>query len=354
MRHKARLAPDCPGRDNQHVEPRDTLGRPLKDLRISVTDRCNFRCNYCMPHDAYPWADKHAILTFEEILRLAQLFIELGVGKIRLTGGEPLVRQNLDELVRRLASLDGLEELSLTTNGALLSDQARPLREAGLRRINVSLDTLRPERFRQLTRRGDLAQVLAGIEAARQAGFAPIKLNTVVIRDMNDDEILDLVEYARARRFEVRFIEYMDVGNANDWDAARTVPRREIFETIHARFPLEEAGRRDGRAPAVDYRFADGQGGIGIIGSVTEPFCSSCTRARLTADGRFVTCLFSETGFDLKSLLRSGRTDEDLLGAIRGVWGRRSDRYSEERWEALGEGRPFRRGNKIEMITLGG
>jgi cyclic pyranopterin phosphate synthase len=332
----------------------DSLGRSLRDLRISVTDRCNFRCNYCMPHEEYAWARKDQILSFEEITRLAGLFLELGVGKIRLTGGEPLVRQNLDALVGSLTALPGLEELSLTTNGALLGVHAGSLRRAGLARINISLDTLRPDRFRLLTGRGDLAQVLDGIEAARSAGMTPIKLNTVVIRDTNDDEILDLVAYARPRGLEVRFIEFMDVGNANDWSRARTVPKEEILRVIDARFPLEEAGRREGRAPAVDYRFRDGSGSVGIIGSVTEPFCSSCTRARLTADGRLVTCLFSETGFDLKALLRGGAPDEEIRTAIGSVWGARTDRYSDERWDALREGRPFRRGRKIEMITLGG
>jgi cyclic pyranopterin phosphate synthase len=335
-------------------EPLDAFERPLRDLRISVTDRCNFRCSYCMPHEEYAWAPHDAVLTFEEVARLARCFLHLGVRKIRLTGGEPLVRQDLHHLVSQLAGIDGIEELSLTTNGALLGDRAQALRQAGLERINVSLDTLRPDRFRRLTRRGDLTSVLRGIDAAREAGLAPIKINTVVIRNFNDDEILDLVEYGRVRNLEVRFIEFMDVGNSNDWDRERTVAKAEILETIHTRFPLEEAGRREGRAPAVDYRFLDGTGSVGIIGSVTEPFCSSCTRGRLTADGRFVTCLFSDTGFDLKGLLRSGASDEALVDAIRSAWGARSDRYSDERWDALKAGQSFRRGNKIEMITLGG
>lgn len=307
-----------------------------------------------MPHDHYTWAEHAAILSFEEITRLAGLFIRLGVRKIRLTGGEPLVRQELDRLVGRLSDLEDLEELSLTTNAALLAEQAGPLHEAGLKRINVSLDTLRPDRFRELTRRGNLDQVLAGIEAARSAGIAPIKINTVVIRHTNDDEILDLVEYSRCRGLEVRFIEYMDVGNANAWNPKSTVTKREILDTISAKYPLEESGRRDGRAPAVDYRFLDGGGTVGIIGSVTEPFCSSCTRGRLTADGRFVTCLFSESGFDLKTPIRNGATDEEILSLIGAVWGRRADRYSDERWEALKSGRTVQRAQKIEMITLGG
>lgn len=326
----------------------------MRDLRISVTDRCNFRCNYCMPHDAYAWAEKEEILSFEEIRRLAAILIGLGVRKIRLTGGEPLVRHDLVDLVSRLKALPGLEDLSLTTNGALLRRHAAPLAAAGLDRINVSLDTLRADRFSELTRRGDLGDVLDGIEAARAAGFAPVKINSVIIRGTNDDEILDLVEYARERHMEVRFIEYMDVGNQNGWSLARTVTRQEIFETIHAKFPLGEASRREGRAPAVDYRFLDGSGSVGIIGSVSEPFCSSCSRARLTADGRFVTCLFSEAGFDLKTPLRGGATDAEVRDLVRGVWEGRSDRYSDDRWEAIREGRPFGRGRKIEMITLGG
>jgi cyclic pyranopterin phosphate synthase len=332
----------------------DTLRRPLRDLRISVTDRCNFRCNYCMPHEDYAWAERDEILTFEEILRLARIFLGAGVEKIRLTGGEPLVRRDLASLVAGLTALPGLRGLSLTTNGALLGSQAEALARAGLGGVNISLDTLRPERFRALTGRGDLGPVLAGVEAARQAGLRPIKLNAVIIRDTNDDEILDLVAYARERDLEVRFIEYMDVGNANGWEMSRTVTRREILERIAERYPFEESGRRDGRAPAVDFRFLDGRGGLGVIGSVTEPFCSSCSRGRLTADGRFVTCLFSREGFDLKGLLRGGASDPDILDRIGAIWGGRVDRYSDERWEAIREGRPFRRTGKIEMITLGG
>jgi GTP 3',8-cyclase len=326
----------------------------MRDLRISVTDRCNFRCNYCMPHDTYAWAQKEEILSFEEIRRVAAILIGLGVRKIRLTGGEPLVRQDLVDLVTRLRALPGLEDLSLTTNGALLRRYAAPLAAAGLNRINVSLDTLRPERFRDLTRRGELSDVLDGIEAAREAGFAPIKINSVIIRGTNDDEILDLVEYAREREMEVRFIEYMDVGNQNHWDLSRTVTRKEILETIQTKYPLGQSGRREGRAPAVDHPFLDGSGTVGIIGSVSEPFCTSCSRARLTADGRLVTCLFSETGFDLKTLLREGATDLEVRDAVSRVWAGRSDRYSDERWEAIREGRPFGTRRKIEMITLGG
>jgi cyclic pyranopterin phosphate synthase len=307
-----------------------------------------------MPFDEYVWTEREALLRFEEITRLARIFLACGIGKIRLTGGEPLVRRNLHELVAALSRLNGLEDLSLTTNGSLLSAHAAALRRAGLYRINVSLDTLRPDRFLNLTKRGDLQAVLDGLAAARRVGFDQIKINSVVIRGTNDDELLDLVEYARSNNFELRFIEYMDVGNSNDWSLKRTVSKAEIFKAIHARYPLKEVGRRDGRAPATDYAFVDGAGTVGIIGSVTEPFCSSCTRARLTADGRLVTCLFSETGFDLKTLLRNGESDEKILAAIQSVWKTRADRYSDLRWEALKSGRYVDSGRKIEMITLGG
>src|SRR5436190_12284694 len=273
----------------------DVFRRPIRDLRISVTDRCNFRCSYCMPFDEYKWMERSEVLTFEEIERLACVFVRLGVEKIRLTGGEPLVRRNLHRLVERLAPMKGLD-LSLTTNGALLAEQAQDLHRAGLQRINVSIDTLKPNRFKELTKRGNLDKVLEGLFAAKKAGMAPIKINAVVIRGLNDDEILDLVSLARDNGFEMRFIEYMDVGNANAWSLEKTVTKREILETVHARFPVREVGRAKGSAPAVDYEFLDGAGQIGIIGSVTEPFCSSCTRVRWTADGRMVTCLFAESG----------------------------------------------------------
>jgi len=271
-----------------------------------------------------------------------------------LTGGEPLVRQNLEELIRGLVGLDGLKDLSLTTNASLLAEKAEALKTAGLGRINVSLDTLRADRFREMTRRGDLAEVLNGIEMARQAGLDPIKINTVVIKDKNDDEILDLVDYGRDNGFEIRFIEYMDVGNSNNWSMAHTVSKQQILDTIDSRYPLVEVGRPDGRAPAEKYRFKDGVGTVGIIGSVTEPFCQSCSRGRMTADGRFVTCLFSESGFDLRSILRSGASDEELAAAISKVWTLRTDRYSDRRWEAIESGTPMAVGKKIEMITLGG
>ena len=340
----------------QHPMLHDAFRRSLGDLRISVTDRCNFRCSYCMPFDEYTWIRREEILSFEEITRLARLFIALGVEKIRLTGGEPLVRKDLAELVRQLCRLEDLHDLCLTTNGSLLADQVEGLTRAGLRRINVSLDTLNAETFGRLTKRGDLQKVLQGLFLAKRVGLHPIKLNTVLERGVNDDEIIDLVEFARERGFAIRFIEYMDVGNANNWASEKMVPKAEVLERIASRFPLEEVGRRDGSAPAVDYRLADGSLEIGLIASVTEPFCASCTRARLTADGRLVTCLFSQQGHDLKGLMRRGATDAEITEVIETVWRRREDRYSEERLAALRSvsGYDPKERKKLEMISLGG
>ncbi len=333
----------------------DTLGRPMRDLRISVTDRCNFRCTYCMPFDEYKWIERQEVLTFEEIERVARLFLGFGIEKVRLTGGEPLVRKDLHSLIARLSRIQGLPDISLTTNGALLAAQAEALYGAGLRRINVSIDTLNSERFSALTKRGNLDDVLAGIFAAKKVGMSPIKLNAVVIRGANDDEIVDLVEFARTHGFEMRFIEYMDVGNANAWSLEKTVTKKEILETINAKFPVREVGRAHGSAPAVDYEFVDGAGEIGIIGSVTEPFCASCTRVRLTADGKLVTCLFAESGFDLKALIRSGASDDEIRTHVGRMWSGRIDRYSDLRWEQLRTGAYAARDHKkIEMITLGG
>jgi GTP 3',8-cyclase len=333
----------------------DALNRPMRDLRISVTDRCNFRCTYCMPFDEYTWIERNEVLSFEEIERIARIFLGLGIQKIRLTGGEPLVRKDLPRLISALSRLSPRPDLSLTTNGALLGAQADALFAAGLRRINISVDTLRPGRFQSITQRGNLQEVLEGIQAAKRVGMGPIKVNAVVIRGFNDDEVLDLVRFGRSEGLEMRFIEYMDVGNANAWTLDKTVTKKEILATIHAEFPLREVGRDHGSAPAVDYAFEDGVGQIGVIGSVTEPFCSTCTRVRLTADGKLVTCLFAESGFDLKSVLRAGVTDEELRARVAGIWAGRTDRHSDLRWEQLKSDsyRP-RSHKKIEMITLGG
>ncbi|HJQ24653.1 MAG TPA: GTP 3',8-cyclase MoaA [Blastocatellia bacterium] len=334
----------------------DRYSRLLKDLRISVTDRCNFRCTYCMPDDEYKWIARREILSFEEISRLARLFVALGVDKIRLTGGEPLLRRDIDRLIRQLAAIEGLHDLCLTTNGSLLADKAGRLAAAGLKRLNVSLDTLDAEKFARIRRRGDLRAVLDGLFAARASGFGSIKLNAVIERGVNEDDILPLVEFARTHGFTMRFIEFMDVGNANRWISEKMVAKREILEVIHARYPLREVGREQAAAPAVDYEFVDGGGSVGVIASVTEPFCGDCTRARLTADGHLVTCLFAERGHDLKGLLRRGATDDEIREFITGVWSRRDDRYSDERLEAMQspDGYEARSHRKLEMITLGG
>lgn len=334
----------------------DAFHRPIRDLRISVTDRCNYRCTYCMPFEKYEWMDRKELLTYEEIARLARVLIELGVNKIRLTGGEPLLRKDLEQLVGKLSRLEGVEELCLTTNGSRLSEKAGALREAGLERINVSLDTLDREKFRRMAQRDDLEQVLKGLMSARDVGFRPIKINAVIERGTNDDEILPLVEFARRFGFAIRFIEYMDVGNSNGWKLDKVVSKKEILERIQSRYPLKEAGRAKGSAPSVDYRFVDGRGEVGVIASVTEPFCAGCTRARLTADGKLVTCLFSQDGHDLKSRLRNGATDEELRDFISEVWRKRSDRYSEQRWAAMNSDQGYQpqEHRKIEMIVLGG
>jgi len=331
----------------------DVLNRAVKDLRISVTDRCNFRCTYCMPLDRYEWIDRKEILTFEEIARLAGLLVRLGVEKIRLTGGEPLLRQDLERLVAQLSQF-GLKDLCLTTNGSLLAEKASALAASGLRRINVSIDTLDPAKFQRITRRKDLPKILDGLFAARRSGLDPIKINSVVERGVNEDEIIPLVEFARANQFPIRFIEYMDVGNSNNWKSEKTVTKKEILDAIHAHCPIREIGRNDASAPSVEYQFTDGSGNIGVISSVTEPFCTGCTRARLTADGRLVTCLFSERGHDLKSMMRAGAGDEEILARISSIWTSRTDRYSEERLQALNSPDGYRPRKKIEMISLGG
>ena len=334
----------------------DVFHRPLKDLRISVTDRCNFRCTYCMPLDEYEWVDRKEILTFEEITRLAALFVRNGMEKIRLTGGEPLVREGLERLIKALASLAGLEDISLTTNGSLLASKAPALRAAGLKRINVSLDTLDEDKFRRITKWGDLTKVLNGLSVARQVGLDPIKINAVIQRGVNDDEIVALAEFARKNSFAIRFIEYMDVGNVNGWRLDRMVSKAEILETLQAYSPLKMIGRENASDTAVRYQFVDASGDIGFIPSVTEPFCSQCARARLTAEGKLVTCLFSQQGHDLRALLRNGATDEEIETVIRKVWSARTDRYSAERFEAIQSGRGYRPEDhkKLEMISLGG
>jgi cyclic pyranopterin phosphate synthase len=286
---------------------------------------------------------------------LATLFVGLGVEKIRLTGGEPLVRQNLDKLVAKLSSIIGLKDLCLTTNGALLAEKVAALKAAGLKRVNISVDSLNPDKFRQMTKRGDLTKVLDGIFAAKRHGLNPIKLNAVIEKGINEDDILSLVEFSRNNGFALRFIEYMDVGNSNDWTSGKLVSKKEMIETINSQYPLKEVGRAGGSAPSVDYEFIDGRGDVGVIASVTEPFCSSCTRVRLTADGKIVTCLFSGIGHDVKGLLRGGASDEEISKFIVSIWEERTDRYSAERLEALRSSNYDPKDHKkIEMISLGG
>ena len=334
----------------------DARQRRAKDLRISVTDRCNFRCSYCMPLESYTWLRRREILSYEEIARLARIFVLLGIEKIRITGGEALVRRDLHQLVAEISKLPGLQDLCLTTNGVLLAQKAPLLAAAGLKRINVSVDSLDPENFRRMTGRDNLPQVLDGLFAAQRCGLQPVKLNAVVIRGVNDRDILPMVDFARHHGFAIRFIEFMDAGNANQWHSDKLMSKQEILQIIHARYPLREVGRERDGAPAIGYRFEDGQGEIGVIASVTEPFCSGCTRLRLTADGKLVTCLFSDRGYNLKSLLRERASDEEIMEFIRLVWQVRDDRYSEERHAALRSGKAFKSADrtKIEMIRLGG
>jgi cyclic pyranopterin phosphate synthase len=317
----------------------DRLSRPLGSLRLSVTDRCNMRCRYCMPEEDYIWLPRASILTFEELRRLTGIFSGLGVAKFRLTGGEPLLRHDLPTLVTLLASTPGLRDLAMTTNGILLARHAEALRAAGLQRVTVSLDTLRPERMIAFARSARHEEVIEGIRAARAAGFEGLKLNTVVIRGYNDDELGDLVEFARKEQAEPRFIEYMDVGGATAWSRDQVVSRDEILERLSKRFGPPEAlpGGRDNRAPADRYRLPDGTV-IGIIASTTAPFCSDCDRARLTADGTLFLCLYAREGLDLREPLRTGATDDEIAKLIRSSWSAREDRGAEQRLTQLGRG----------------
>ena len=298
----------------------DSFGRVVRDLRISVTDRCNFRCTYCMPAEGMTWLDRSEVLTYEEIERVARICVEtFGVDSLRLTGGEPTVRAHLPQLISKLAALrlpDGSKpDIALTTNGATLRNIALELRNAGLDRINVSMDSLKPERFFAMTRRDELHNVLAGIAEAQVAGFSPMKVNAVVERGANDDEILDLVRYGRDNNVEVRFIEFMPLDASNEWERKKVVSQDEIVATIAAEFPLELMPAR-GAAPADRWRFLDGKGTVGVIPSVTHPFCGDCDRVRLTSDGQFRTCLFATDESDIRSLLRNGGTDAEIAELI--------------------------------------
>jgi len=331
----------------------DTADRPLKDLRISVMDRCNFRCPYCMPedqyHEGFGFLPSSERLTFEEILRLSQVFAGLGVEKIRITGGEPLLRTGIADLVGDLCRIDGLDDVALTTNGILLAQHAASLKAAGLSRVTVSLDSLDPEVFERMSGgRGSIERVMAGIAEAREAGLTPIKINTVVQRGVNDHTVLDLVREFRHTGVIVRFIEYMDVGTINHWSAADTVPSAELLAVISDIWPLRPVASNYHGEVASRYAFADGGGEIGFISSVSEPFCGSCTRARLSSDGKLFTCLFASAGTDLKAPLRTGAGDDELREIIAGVWRQREDRYSELR------ARQEAGADKVEMYYIGG
>lgn len=335
--------------------PRDVFARPMSDLRISVTDRCNFRCTFCMPADRkYSFVPKPQILSFEEVTRLARLFIDLGVEKIRLTGGEPLLRSEIERLIASLARLAGLRDLALTTNAYLLPQMAEPLRRAGLDRVTVSLHSLDPEVFGRLNGLGmDLSRVLDGIRAAVRAGLAPVKLNVVVMQGVNDHEIVDLARFGRDNGCVVRFIEYMDVGTLNAWDPSRVTSAQQIVERVDGAFPLAPVGKVRPGDVADRYRYLDGGGEVGVITSVTQPFCGDCSRVRLSAEGKLYTCLFAAAGHDLRGPLRSAASDDEISERIRSIWSRRTDRYSEERTAAL-EGGRFVPIEKVEMFRIGG
>ncbi len=308
----------------------DTLGRGLRNLRLSVTDRCNLRCRYCMPHEDYTWLPREELLTFEEIVKLAGVFTDLGVTRVRLTGGEPLLRRDLPVLVKMLAANSRVEDLALTTNGVLLADQAEALFEAGLGRLTISLDTLNPERFYTLVRRELHGHVLDGFSTARRAGFRGTKIDAVILRGFNDDELADLIEFGRKHSAEVRFIEYMDVGGATDWTPAQVVSRDEMLAALSKRYGNIAPLREDSTAPAERYQLSDGTI-FGIIASTTAPFCRKCDRSRLTADGLWYMCLYAKHGTDLRRLLRGGASREAIAAEISRAWSARTDRGAEER-----------------------
>ena len=333
---------------------RDRLGRPVRDLRISVTDRCNFRCTYCMPKEVFgrdfAFLRREELLTFEEIARLAGVFVTLGVRKVRLTGGEPLLRRDLERLVAGLAVIDGLEDIALTTNGSLLTrERARALREAGLRRITVSLDSLDDAVFRAMNDVDfPVTRVLEAIDNAAAEGLDPVKVDVVVRRGVNDAGLVDLATHFRGRGQTVRFIEYMDVGTTNGWRIDDVVPAREILARLQSAWELEPVDAQYYGEVAERWRYTDGAGEVGIIASVTRPFCGSCTRARLSANGELYLCLFASRGHDLRALLRNGASDDEIRSALAAIWSSRDDRYSELRTEATGDAR------KVEMSHIGG
>jgi len=333
--------------------PIDTIGRPLHDLRISVTDRCNFRCTYCMPKEVFghdwEFLSRELLLSFEEIARLTRIFVGLGVRKVRLTGGEPLLRKDVESLVAILAAIEGVDDLTLTTNGSLLERKAAALAAAGLDRVTVSLDSLDDATFMRMNDvEFPVAKVLDAIDAAAAAGLGPIKVNVVVKRGVNDHEVVDMARHFKGTGHIVRFIEYMDVGHTNGWRLDDVVPAAEVVSRISAAMPMEMVAPNYPGEVANRYRYEDGTGEIGVIASVTRPFCGSCTRARLSAEGSLYTCLFATGGHDLRGMLRSGADDQSVMEAISAVWSRRSDRYSEIRSEATAGW------DKVEMSYIGG
>ena len=336
----------------------DTLGRPLRNLRLSVTDRCNLRCEYCMPEDEYQWLPREDLLHFEEISPLVDIFIAEGVDRIRLTGGEPLLRRDLPTLVQMIAAKPGLNDLAMTTNGILLADHVDALAAAGLKRVTVSLDTLRADRFKALTRSDELPRVHDGMQAARRVFPRHFKIDTVVIKGVNDDELADLIEYGKSVGAEVRFIEYMDVGGATKWLPNRVLSRAEMLTTLSARYGTITPLVEDSSAPADRYQMADGTV-FGIISSTTQPFCSNCDRSRLTADGMWYLCLYAARGVDLRAALRAGVSRDHIAAMIRGAWQARDDRGAEQRLE-LGDRRAFvpvkalKKDPHLEMHTRGG
>lgn len=335
---------------------RDVFNRPLHDLRISVIDRCNFRCSYCMPseeyHESYTFLNHDEWLSFDEIVRLGEIFVNLGVSKIRITGGEPLLRPDISRLIGRLASLNKLDDLALTTNGFYLKQQARALKTAGLKRITVSLDTLDDKIFQTMNgNKGSIEQVLEGIAEAEKAGLTPIKINAVIQKGINGHTILDLARRFKGSGHIIRFIEYMDVGNRNHWKPELVVPSQEILKLIASEFPLRALDANYPGEVAERYEFTDGTGEIGFISSITQPFCGSCSRARLSTDGKLYLCLFAGNGIDLRTPLRAGASNNELSELITETWQKRQDRYSEERFAKLPELKQFK---KVEMYQIGG
>ncbi len=332
----------------------DILQRPLRDLRLSVTDRCNFRCRYCMPEEIfgadYPFLSSNKILSFDEIERLTHIFVSLGVKKVRITGGEPLLRKDLSELIYRLKSIEGVEDIAVTTNGSLLKKFASELSSSGLSRVTVSLDSLDDERFNHLNgNRGKVKSVLEGIEAASDAGIK-VKVNMVVQKGNNDQDIIPMAKYFKEKKHTLRFIEYMDVGNTNGWKMDEVVTKQEILERIKAVMALEQIQPNYVGEVATRFRYVDGDQEIGIISSVTDSFCSTCSRARVSAEGKLYTCLFATNGYDLRHLLRSEKSDDEIAKTVSDIWNKRIDRYSDERVNGNGSSN----GSKVEMSHIGG